>query len=113
MQTQLIPQKIEPRKSNQNPPEPTKEIEITWNTGETFALPYLDLRYYCPCAACVDEHTGKRTVKRESLNPEVRLTGAQVVGRYGLHLKWSDGHSTGMVHFDNLYELCKNLGTRI
>ncbi len=30
------------------------------------------------------------------------------VGRYGIHIEWSDGHRTGMYHFDRLYELAKS-----
>lgn len=86
------------------------EMFVHWNSGEEFALPFVQLRYYCPCAGCVDEHTGRRTLERSSLSPEVRPLQVQLVGRYAIQVTWSDQHSTGMYHFDRLYELCQKQG---
>ena len=83
-------------------------ILIGFDTGEEFSLPCLELRFHCPCATCVDEMTGERTLKRESLRADVRPVKVEPVGRYGIHVEWSDGHRTGMYHFDRLYELAKN-----
>lgn len=82
-------------------------IALQFDTGESFEISALDLRYSCPCASCVDEMTGKRTLRRESLKPDVRPTQISPVGNYGIHVQWSDGHRTGMYHFDNLYHLAK------
>ncbi len=86
------------------------EIKIGWNTGQSFAVPYFELRYECPCAVCVDEKTGKRVIQRQSISPDIRVLGAQVIGRYALQFNWSDRHSTGMYHFDTLYALCTRAG---
>lgn len=83
------------------------EIQMTFDTGETFTITSLDLRFECPCATCVDEMTGKKTLKRESINPKIKPLDIQPVGRYGIAIRWSDGHSTGMYHFDRLYEIAK------
>ena len=80
-------------------------IQLSFDTGENFSVPYLELRFQCPCATCVDEMTGKRTLKRESLKPDVKPLKVEPVGRYGIHVEWSDGHRTGMYHFDRLYEI--------
>jgi len=100
--TAKIPVKIEPIGAY--------ELFLEWNTGEKYSIPYLELRFHCPCAGCVDEMTGQRTLKKESLPQDVRVTGASVVGRYAIHLNWSDGHSTGMYGFDRLMELCQKVG---
>ncbi|MBL7714089.1 MAG: DUF971 domain-containing protein [Bdellovibrionales bacterium] len=92
-------------------PSGPKEVFFKWNTGESFRVPYFEIRFECPCASCVDEHTGKRVLKRESISPEIRATGMQVIGRYAIQISWTDGHATGMYHFDRLYELCRNHGT--
>jgi DUF971 family protein len=81
------------------------EIRLEFDSGESCTLPCLELRFQCPCAACVDEITGKRTLKRETLRPDVRPVRIQPVGRYGIHIEWNDGHRTGMYHFDRLHEL--------
>jgi DUF971 family protein len=86
---------------------------IAWNTGETFALPFKELRYHCPCAGCVDEHTGRRTLQRSDVPENARPAFAQVVGRYALQITWLDGHQTGIYHFDFLHDLCGAHGRRI
>src|SRR4051812_19475423 len=95
-------------------PTPTKidpysptEILLGWTDGSEFTLPYAELRFFCPCAGCVDENTGQRTIQRASILPDVRPKGVQLVGRYAVQISWSDGHATGMYHFDRLRELCE------
>jgi DUF971 family protein len=92
-------------------PQKPHHIELTFEDGKSFVMPYLDLRFECPCATCVDEMTGKRTLKKESLKPDVKPMVIQPVGRYAVHIEWSDGHRTGMYHFDRLYDLCSGLIT--
>ncbi len=84
---------------------PRPSVLLHFEDGKEFTVPYLDLRFECPCASCVDEMTGKRTLKKERLDPNVRLKKVEPVGRYGVHFEWSDGHRTGMFHFDRLYEI--------
>lgn len=100
-----VPTRIEPR-------SPT-EILLAWNTGEEFSLSYFELRFHCPCANCVDEHTGKRTLKREDVKPDVRPLEVVPVGRYAIRIAWSDQHATGMYPFDSLFALCASAGARL
>ena len=79
------------------------EMRIEWSTGERHIIPFAELRFQCPCAACVDENTGVRTLKRENVRPDVRPTGVQTVGRYAVQISWSDGHATGIYHYDTLF----------
>lgn len=97
-----IPNRVEPHSST--------EMLLAWSNGASFAVPYFELRFYCPCANCVDEHTGVRTLKRENVKPDVRPTGVNAVGRYALQIAWSDAHSTGMYPFDLLYSICLEKG---
>jgi len=89
------------------------EMKLEWNSGETFALPYFELRFECPCAGCVDEHTGRRTLQRTSISPTIKPVSASTVGQYALQITWTDGHQTGMYHFDRLFELCQEKGRKI
>lgn len=89
------------------------EIELQWSSGEKFALPYLELRFECPCAVCVDEHTGRRVIKKESIPADIRVLGAHPIGRYAIQFQWSDRHSTGMYHFETLHALCARSGRRL
>jgi len=85
-------------------PVPPSRLRLAFDTGEEFLIENLELRFQCPCATCVDELTGERTLKRETLKSDVRPLKVEPVGRYGIHIEWSDGHRTGMYHFDRLYE---------
>ena len=100
-----IPTQIEPA-------SPT-EIRLAWNDGAAWAVPYVELRFYCPCANCVDENTGQRVIEHSSISPEIRATGVQLIGRYAIQIAWSDQHSTGMYHFDRLRELCEKTGRKL
>lgn len=100
-----IPSRVEPHSLT--------EIRMDWSNGASFAVPYFELRFYCPCASCVDEHTGKRTVKREDVAADVRPTGVNAIGRYALQLLWSDRHTTGMYPFNLLYSICLEKGLRL
>ena len=64
------------------------------------------LRQLCPCAGCVDELTGVRTLRPEAVDEGVYPTAIHYVGRYALQFVWSDGHSTGIYTFDRLRERC-------
>ncbi len=81
-------------------------LEITFDDGRTFRLPYELLRVYSPSAE-VRGHgpgqevlqTGKRLVEIRSVEP---------VGSYAVQPAFSDGHSTGIYSWDYLYELGEN-----
>ncbi len=60
----------------------------------------------CPCAACVDELTGRRILTEEMVDEGVYPTAIEYVGRYALQFFWSDGHSTGFYPYDFLRNLC-------
>jgi DUF971 family protein len=87
-----------------------QEILIAWEQDQTFILSYLDLRFGCQCASCIDEHTGKRTLLKSSLDPALKVTQVKPVGRYAVQIDFSDGHATGIYHFDRLYDLCQKQG---
>jgi len=78
---------------------------ITWDDGKIMRYPNRYLRSMCPCAQCVNEVTGERTLKLDAVDPEVRIMGVAPVGRYALHFQWSDGHGTGLYSFDTLHKL--------
>ncbi len=71
-------------------------LEITWEEGHIRRYPYRTLRGKCPCAACVDEWTGVRTLDIASIADDIIIDDMQLVGNYALRIDWSDGHSTGL-----------------
>lgn len=101
----LIPTVLEPHGQ--------AEMEIRWNDGSSFLVPYFEIRFHCPCAGCVDEHTGQRTLERGAVRLDIRPKGVSLVGRYAIMIEWSDGHSTGMYHFDSLRKICEANGRKL
>jgi DUF971 family protein len=81
----------------------SRKLEIEFNDGALFELPYELLRVQSPSAE-VRGHgpgqevlqVGKRMVGLKSLDP---------VGNYAVQPHFSDGHNTGIYSWDYLYEL--------
>jgi len=82
-------------------------MRITWADGRVCKYDAVALRRSCPCAQCVNEWTGERTLKSEAISDEVAIGDVTVVGRYALNFRWSDGHETGIYSFQYLRDLCE------
>ena len=65
------------------------------------------LRRECPCAQCVNEWSGERTLKPESIADDIEIADLTTIGRYALNFRWSDGHETGIYSFQYLRDLCE------
>lgn len=78
-------------------------ILIEWSEGgpQTFH-PARALRLACPCAACVEETTGRPLLDPGSVPEDVRPVSLALTGAYGLRIVWSDGHDTGIYTFERL-----------
>lgn len=83
----------------------TTEMIVKWNNGETSIIPFVDLRYFCRCAECVDEWTRKRKLERKNIKPDIKPMAVELVGRYALQISWSDGHKAGIYPFEQVYEI--------
>lgn len=79
---------------------------IEWEAGGQEAFyPARQLRLACPCAACVEEMSGRPLLDPASVPPDVRPLSVSLVGAYGLRILWSDGHGTGIYTFQQLQTL--------
>jgi DUF971 family protein len=81
------------------------EISIVWSDGKEIKYGASALRRACPCAGCVNEWTGERMLKPESIQNNLSFKNIAVVGRYALNFNFSDGHDTGIFSFNYLREL--------
>jgi DUF971 family protein len=95
---------IEPREIMQ---EGDAGLRITWGDERVCHYPAAALRRACPCAQCVNEWTGQRTLEPEMISDETIMRDINIVGRYALNIRWSDGHETGIYSFRYLRELCE------
>jgi len=84
------------------PNEQAKMFKVEWNDGKTSLVSFLDLRFLCPCANCVDENTGKRRIRKEDIKPDINPLRVHTVGNYAVSVTWSDGHDTGIYGYDYL-----------
>lgn len=97
-------QAIEPTEIAQ---ESNTELRITWADGRICNYRAVSLRRVCPCAQCVDEWTGERTLKPQAIAEDIEIGDLSIVGRYALNFCWSDGHQTGIYSFQYLRDLCE------
>ncbi len=79
-------------------------IVIEWDDGERSVYTAARLRELCPCARCVDEATGRRIHDPRSVPAELTQSETRLVGNYGIALRFSDGHDTGIFPFTMLRE---------
>ena len=98
---------IEPREIRQ---QEDAGLRITWADDHVCHYTAAELRRACPCAQCVNEWTGQRVLKRESVSEELTIQDLNIVGRYALNFRWSDGHETGIYSFRYLRDLCERDG---
>ena len=88
--------------------ESDSAVSIVWSDDKETSYEAADLRRKCPCAGCVNEWTGERTLKPEKVADDLSFSSIAVVGRYALNFNFSDGHDTGIYSFKYLRELSEN-----
>ncbi len=88
--------RIQPRVITRS--DPTR-IEIEWADGHKTSYSTRQLRQICPCAQCVDELTGVRTLVTELVPVDLVHNQVTMVGNYAISLLFSDGHQTGIYPF--------------
>jgi DUF971 family protein len=82
--------------------ESDSELSIRWSDGNETRYHAAALRRSCPCAGCIDEWTGKKTLDERNVPDDLKLSQISIVGRYALNFHFSDGHDTGIFSFKYL-----------
>jgi DUF971 family protein len=96
---------VEPREIMQ---ESDASLRVTWGDGRQCLYGAATLRRLCPCAQCVNEFTGERVLRAETVPEDLTVADVNLVGRYALNFRWSDGHETGIYSFRYLREICES-----
>ncbi len=82
-------------------------VRIEWDqAGHVGFFPARPLRLACPCAACVDEVSGRPLLDPATVPEDVKPLRLTLIGAYGIRVIWSDGHSTGIFTFERLRASC-------
>jgi DUF971 family protein len=78
-------------------------LEVTFEDGSRFELPFEYLRVYSPSAEVKGHGPGQETLV---LGKEaVGIRAIEPVGQYAVKLVFDDGHDTGLYTWKYLYEL--------
>ncbi len=84
----------------------SRVLELTFDDGRVFRLPYEFLRVYSPSAEVRGHGPGQETLQVGK--KDVTISEVEPVGHYAIQPKFSDGHDTGIYSWDYLHDL----GTR-
>ena len=85
--------------------ESNREVSIKWSDESETRYTAAGLRRSCPCATCVNEWTGEKILRAESVSDDLTFNHISIVGRYALNFHFSDGHDTGIFSFEYLNKL--------
>lgn len=77
-------------------------VTFVWDEGRETKIGARELRLRCRCAHCVDEMSGAPMLDPASVPADVRVEQMALVGNYGVQIRFSDGHSTGIFRFADL-----------
>lgn len=78
-------------------------LEVAFDNDERFSLPCEYLRVHSPSAEVQGHGPGQQVLiggKRD-----VNIDAIEPVGNYGVLLRFSDGHATGIFSWSTLYDL--------
>ncbi|MDQ3261530.1 MAG: DUF971 domain-containing protein [Burkholderiales bacterium] len=78
-------------------------LEIEFDNGDHFRLPFELLRVYSPSAEVRGHGSGQEIL--QAGKKDIGLSKLEPVGNYALQLYFSDGHNTGIYSWDYLHEL--------
>ena len=84
----------------------SRKLEVAFNNGARFELPYEFLRVYSPSAEVRGHGPGQEVLQVGKKN--IGIESIEPVGSYAVVLTFSDGHDTGIYSWDYLYELGEN-----
>ena len=83
--------------------ERERGLTLVWDDELVSHFSLEELRVNCPCAECRGLRDRGETAWPRPASPQpLRAEGAELVGAWGLSIRWNDGHSTGIYAWDVL-----------
>lgn len=83
----------------------SRVLEVGFDDGSSFRLPFELLRVYSPSAEVQGHGPGQEVL--QTGKREVQIVSVETVGHYALQPRFSDGHDSGIYSWDYLYFLGK------
>jgi DUF971 family protein len=81
----------------------SRVLELTFDDGRSFRLPYEYLRVFSPSAEVRGHGPGQEVLQVGKRDIEIRHV--EPVGSYAIQPTYSDGHATGIYSWEYLYQL--------
>lgn len=85
-------------------------LTFEWQDGTSSRVPAAAVRRGCPCAHCVDEHTGRAILDPASVPDALEQREVALVGNYAIGITFSDGHRTGIFTWSALRRIAAPYG---
>lgn len=84
-----------------------RTLTVSFESGETFALPAEYLRVESPSAEVQGHAPSEKTTVTGKQN--VAITAIEPVGNYAVRLVFDDGHNTGLYSWDWLFAMGRDM----
>jgi len=81
----------------------SRVLEVAFDDGRSFRLPYEYLRVFSPSAEVRGHGPGQEVLQTGKREIEIRQV--EPVGSYAIQPTFSDGHATGIYSWEYLYQL--------
>jgi DUF971 family protein len=81
----------------------SKCLEVGFDDGASFRIPFELMRVYSPSAEVQGHGPGQEVL--QTGKRDVGIDGLETVGHYAVQPTFSDGHSSGIFSWDYLYHL--------
>jgi DUF971 family protein len=94
---------MEPRITDLRLRTKSRVLEVVFDDGVQYSLPFEYLRVYSPSAEVRGHGPGQETLQLGK--HEVGITAVEPIGHYAVRLKFDDGHDTGLYTWAYLREL--------
>jgi len=88
----------------------SRVLEVSFDDGQRFELPFEYLRVYSPSAEVKGHGPGQEVLQFGKEN--VQVTRVEPTGQYAVRLIFNDGHDTGLYSWKYLYELGRDFGAK-
>jgi DUF971 family protein len=84
----------------------SKILELSYENGTAYRLPFEFLRVLSPSAEVRGHGPGQETL--QTGKRDVGINELEPVGHYAIRPMFSDGHDSGLFSWEYLYFLCEN-----
>ena len=81
----------------------SRVLEIAFDDGARFRIPFELLRVYSPSAEVMGHGPGQEVL--QTGKRDVGIAAVEPVGNYAIQIRFDDGHDTGIYSWELLYRL--------